>query len=71
MKDARFVVHVAGDPHEGLQACRRCATVLVEDADPIFVMGDPMTRFYPAGADVTLGPGFGAIGADSRGAPCR
>jgi hypothetical protein len=71
MKDPRYVVHVAGDPHEGLQACRRCATVLIEESEHVMAIRESQTRFYPAGADVTLGPGFGAIGADSRGAPCR
>jgi hypothetical protein len=70
MKDPRFVVHVAGDPHEGLQACRRCAAVLTEESQIPAIAAT--IEYFPAGATITLADnGHVMIGADSRGVPCR
>ncbi len=64
-----FQVHIAGDPHEGLQACRRCAAVLIEES--VIPSIAATVEYFPAGATITIGPGCAAIGADPRGTPCR
>lgn len=71
----RYVVHVAGDPHEGTQACRRCAQVLVEIRDGELVLERNRTigeaRFFPPGAEISQGNGLTTIGIFRDAVPCR
>lgn len=72
----RYVVHVAGDPHEGTQACRRCAQVLVEHSDNQMGLAGPngeppVTRFFPAGAEISQGNGWTMIGVFRDAVACR
>lgn len=66
-------IHLAGDPHEGTQACRYCGAVLVEEDEHTMVLEGPRRDqpFFPAGAHVTVGHGWRFVGAEPGALPCR